>query len=127
MNRRLSNVTLVAATFALATASIAAPNTADESPVISRGHKYCCWHDSGWNGVGWYRCGFANRAEHGWGGPEGWPALVREPLPGSGAWFERPPPTPPVGAPSIASERYIEPLRGGSAAGSPTGGSLRGQ
>ena len=42
--------------------------------------------------------------------------------PSSGAYFER----PPVSAPSIATERYVEPLRGGPAAGSPTGGSLRG-
>ena len=32
----------------------------------------------------------------------------------------------PVSSPRIASERYLEPLKEGPAAGSPTGGSLRG-
>ncbi len=78
----------------------------------------------GWNGAGWYRCGFENKNGKGWGGPKGWQGAARMP-PSSGAWFELPPPAPPVSAPSIASERYVEPLRGGAAAGSPAGGSLR--
>lgn len=35
------------------------------------GHGYC-WNDDGWNGPGWYRCGYAGRNGQGWGGPEGW-------------------------------------------------------
>jgi hypothetical protein len=35
------------------------------------GHKHC-WYDKGWNGAGWYWCGYANRKDKGWGGPEGY-------------------------------------------------------
>ena len=35
------------------------------------GHRYC-WYDFGWQGPGWYRCGFAWRTGFGWGGPVGW-------------------------------------------------------
>ena len=101
----------------------AAPYSIYEGSVVSRGHKYC-WYDEGWNGAGWYRCGFETRKGQGWGGPKGWKGAARI-LPSSGAWFELPPPTPPVSAPGIASERYVEPLRGGAAAGSPAGGPLR--
>ena len=101
----------------------AAPYSIYEGSVVWRGHKYC-WYDEGWNGAGWYRCGYENKNGKGWGGPKGWQGAARMP-PSSGAWFELPPPVPPVGAPSIASERYVEPLRGGAAAGSPAGGSLR--
>ena len=125
MKGDLLKVVVVVGACALATTSIAASNSTDKSPVVWRGNKYC-WYDTGWNGAGWYRCGFEKSNGHGWGVPEGWQASIRGPYPSSGAWFERPPPTPPVGSPSIASERYVEPLRGGPAPGSPTGGSLRG-
>lgn len=125
MKSGMLKVVVVVVACALAKTSIAAPNSADKNPVVWRGNKYC-WYDTGWNGAGWYRCGFEKNTGHGWGGLEGWQASIRGPYRSSGAWFERPPPTPPVGSPSIASERYVEPLRGGPAAGSPTGGSLRG-
>lgn len=35
------------------------------------GQRYC-WYDFGWQGPGWYRCGFAWRTGFGWGGPVGW-------------------------------------------------------
>ena len=114
---------LLGALFAFALA-LANSSSAGEGTHVWRGHDYC-WDDAGWNGAGWYRCGFAKRQGRGWGGPKGWPGTVGV-GPSSGAYFERPPPTPPVSAPSIATERYVEPLRGGPAAGSPTGGSLRG-
>ena len=125
MKSRLLKAIIVGNVFLFAVSSIALPDSTHESPLVWQGHKYC-WYDTGWNGAGWYRCGFDNKPGHGWGGPEGWPASARGPRPASGAWFERPPPTPPVGAPSITTERYVEPLKGGPAAGSPTGGSLRG-
>jgi hypothetical protein len=31
-----------------------------------------CWYDEGWNGAGWYQCGYAKRRGYGWGGPMGW-------------------------------------------------------
>jgi hypothetical protein len=35
------------------------------------GQNYC-WYDAGWQGPGWYWCGYANRAGLGWGGGVGW-------------------------------------------------------
>lgn len=38
---------------------------------IFGGRRYC-WYDSGWNGPGWYWCGYAYRRGLGWGGGYGW-------------------------------------------------------
>ncbi|HEY7229246.1 MAG TPA: hypothetical protein VH558_02635 [Pseudolabrys sp.] len=97
--------------------SLAASYSVFDGSIVRDGHKYC-WYGEGWNGAGWYRCGFENRPGKGWGGPKGWESSDAR-QPSSGAWFELPPPTPPVSAPGIASERYVEPLRGGPAAGTP--------
>jgi hypothetical protein len=35
------------------------------------GYNYC-WYDDGWQGPGWYWCGYAYRVGLGWGGPVGW-------------------------------------------------------
>jgi hypothetical protein len=35
------------------------------------GNRYC-WYDYGWNGPGFYWCGYAARRGYGWGGPRGW-------------------------------------------------------
>jgi hypothetical protein len=35
------------------------------------GQNYC-WYDSGWQGPGWYWCGYAWNNGQGWGGGEGW-------------------------------------------------------
>ncbi len=34
------------------------------------GHSYC-WYDAGWQGPGFYWCGYANRRGLGWGGGDG--------------------------------------------------------
>ena len=31
-----------------------------------------CWYNRGWNGPGWYWCGYHVRRGRGWGGTEGW-------------------------------------------------------
>ena len=36
------------------------------------GHHNYCWYEDGWNGAGWYQCGYAGRKNYGWGGPYGW-------------------------------------------------------
>ncbi|HET9715207.1 MAG TPA: hypothetical protein VFP60_03395 [Pseudolabrys sp.] len=123
-----SSIRIVTLVFAAAVPLIhCGPATAasGRSPIVWRGHQYCLY-ERGWNGAGWYRCGFARKAGRGWGGPKGWAVANLEqqrgkggPALSSGAHFERPPPTPPVSAPAIASERHVEPLRGGAAAGSP--------
>ena len=35
------------------------------------GHRHC-WYARGWNGPGWYWCGYSHKRNSGWGGPEGW-------------------------------------------------------
>lgn len=35
------------------------------------GRRYC-WHWDGWNGPGYYRCGYEWRRGRGWGGSSGW-------------------------------------------------------
>ncbi len=34
------------------------------------GQNYC-WYDDGWQGAGWYWCGYAHRSGLGWGGGDG--------------------------------------------------------
>jgi hypothetical protein len=43
------------------------------TPVQFRfeGHRHC-WYARGWNGPGWYWCGYHHRRGMGWGGGEGW-------------------------------------------------------
>ena len=38
---------------------------------IFGGRKHC-WYEDGWNGPGWYWCGYATRKGKGWGGGEGY-------------------------------------------------------
>ncbi len=40
------------------------------APYFWGGHNYC-WYDGGWQGPGWYWCGYADRRGFGWGGREG--------------------------------------------------------
>jgi hypothetical protein len=35
------------------------------------GHRFC-WYWNGWQGPGWYWCGYAWHSGWGWGGPYGW-------------------------------------------------------
>jgi hypothetical protein len=42
-----------------------------ETVHMRRGQNYC-WYEDGWNGSGWYVCGYAGRKGYGWGGPYGW-------------------------------------------------------
>jgi hypothetical protein len=41
-------------------------------PVHMMGHHNYCWYEDGWNGAGWYQCGYALLKDQGWGGPYGW-------------------------------------------------------
>ena len=42
-----------------------------DAAYIVGGNRYCFYFD-GWQGPGWYRCGFAWRRGLGWGGAYGW-------------------------------------------------------
>ncbi len=41
-------------------------------PANMMGHHDYCWYEDGWNGAGWYQCGYAGLKDQGWGGPYGW-------------------------------------------------------
>jgi len=43
----------------------------DQVQFIYGGHKHC-WYPDGWNGPGWYWCGYRLRKGRGWGGGEGY-------------------------------------------------------
>jgi hypothetical protein len=43
----------------------------EQAQFLWGGRNYC-WYDDGWQGPGWYWCGYAYRAGFGWGGPVGW-------------------------------------------------------
>jgi hypothetical protein len=45
--------------------------TLDPVQYFWAGHNYC-WYYNGWNGPGWYWCGYPWRRGFGWGGPYGW-------------------------------------------------------
>ena len=42
---------------------------------VWEGRRYC-WYDDGWNGPGWYWCGYPWRRGFGWGGPWEWNGWV---------------------------------------------------
>jgi hypothetical protein len=43
----------------------------DTVQYLYGGRRYC-WIEDGWNGPGWYWCGYGARVGLGWGGPVGW-------------------------------------------------------
>ena len=46
-------------------------NVVENAQFIFEGRRHC-WYARGWNGPGWYRCGYHTRRGLGWGGGEGW-------------------------------------------------------
>lgn len=48
----------------------------ERAQYVTQGRRYC-WYGDGWNGGGWYRCGYAWRQGQGWGGPSGWQGRYR--------------------------------------------------
>jgi hypothetical protein len=56
-----------------------------------------CWYDDGWNGPGWYWCGYESDQGAGWGGPYGWNGwgggytIHRHSRRGAGVWHPGPP------------------------------------
>src|SRR6202034_1127262 len=43
----------------------------EKAQFVFGGRQYC-WYDDGWQGPGWYWCGYAYRTGFGWGGGYGW-------------------------------------------------------
>jgi len=46
-------------------------STVEKTQYFYGGRNYC-WYPDGWNGPGFYWCGYAFRPGFGWGGPIGW-------------------------------------------------------
>ena len=46
-------------------------NFVEKTQYAWGGQNYC-WYPGGWQGPGWYWCGYAWRRGFGWGGGEGW-------------------------------------------------------
>ncbi len=49
----------------------ATPSLTQQAQYYWNGREYC-WYDDGWQGPGWYWCGYAWRRGYGWGGAWGW-------------------------------------------------------
>ena len=43
----------------------------ENAQFVYLGHNFC-WYDGGWQGAGYYWCGYAWNNGNGWGGGEGW-------------------------------------------------------
>lgn len=43
----------------------------EKAQFVIDGRRYC-WYDDGWQGPGWYWCGYRWRRGLGWGGGVGW-------------------------------------------------------
>jgi hypothetical protein len=50
----------------------AAPASNIENVQFFFGGRRYCWYSEGWQGPGWYWCGYARRRGFGWGGGHGW-------------------------------------------------------
>ena len=48
----------------------------EDAQFFFGGQNYC-WYDSGWQGPGWYWCGYAWRRGFGWGGGAGFHGWAR--------------------------------------------------
>ena len=46
-------------------------NIVEQAQYVYGGRRHC-WYRSGWQGPGWYRCGYQWRRGYGWGGASGW-------------------------------------------------------
>ncbi len=80
----------------------------ENAQFLFGGQNYC-WYDGGWQGPGWYWCGYAWRSGLGWGGGEGFHGWSRQghgpgnvrPVgrPGAGPHFNNRPAGRPMGRP----------------------------
>jgi hypothetical protein len=52
-------------------AGLAAPSDVQDAQFVFGGRNYC-FYPNGWNGPGFYWCGYAWRRGFGWGGGRGW-------------------------------------------------------
>jgi hypothetical protein len=69
----------------------------ERAQYFSLGDQDYCWYDSGWQGPGWYWCGYEQYQGYGWGGPYGWNgwgggySINRHRPHGVGVWRPGPP------------------------------------
>jgi len=64
----------------------------EDAQFFFLGHNFC-WYDGGWQGPGWYWCGYAWNNGYGWGGGDGWRGWNRSAYRGS----HNVPPRGPIG------------------------------
>ena len=116
--RRTLLAAAAAATLGLAAAA-ALPQSAEAQTYVYRGQRYCFYVD-GWNGPGWYRCGYRWRRGLGWGGVYDWGLGFGWHYP---AWERRHHPAVPRGAvmPPPRSSIPSGPVRGPGGPGGPGG------
>jgi hypothetical protein len=79
----LGSATIVLGAAQAAPAALSAPQSAladanllQKAQFIFGGRHFCFYLD-GWNGPGWYWCGYSHRHGYGWGGREGWHGWYR--------------------------------------------------
>ena len=83
--------------------------------------KEYCWYESGWNGPGWYLCGYNMNRGSGYGGPSGWhdwdrnhpPHRVHGPGSSHNPIVNQPQPSSPVVWCTINRVRVKSPACGG--------------
>jgi hypothetical protein len=77
----------------------AVPTNVEQAQFFFGGRNYC-WYGNGWQGPGYYWCGYAWRRGFGWGGGAGWHGWDHRRPPGPRPGFGRPPgPRPGAGRP----------------------------
>lgn len=95
---------------ALIAIGVAAPMLALAGPASAASPKATCWDAEGWNGAGWYQCGFSRSIGMGWvGGGNGVTAVIGRQRPTSdfgGVDFDAPQPRF-VQSPVV--QRYVAP------------------
>lgn len=79
----------------------------EQSQFVYLGRNYC-FYDDGWNGPGWYWCGYRYRPGYGWGGGLGWRGWGR----GGGRF----------GGSRFGGQRFVGPRVGGQRFVGPGGG-----
>jgi hypothetical protein len=85
------------------------------------GNNYC-WYDSGWQGPGWYWCGYAWRSGYGWGGGVGFHGWTHPgPGPNAGAFNKGPTHVGPPARPMVVQHFNNAPKGNGPPKGGPMG------
>jgi hypothetical protein len=97
----------------------------EQAQFFFEGQNYC-WYDDGWQGPGWYWCGYAWNSGQGWGGREGWHGWNRGHRDGDHGPHGAPPRDHVGHAPQLHVAPHVAPHIGGHVGGAPHGGAPHG-